>query len=97
MATIFDVARFGQFVTIAASGWVVEQVTANAEPDDKLLIQGITRGATLGAGIGSFLPIVGTSAGALLGAFYGLITNTNTAPTATPDAGETAKVEVHDA
>jgi hypothetical protein len=77
MASIFDIARFGEFAAVAATGWVVEQLTVNAEPQDKALIKGVTQGATWGAGIGSFVPVVGTGAGALIGAFYGLITSAN--------------------
>jgi len=77
MANIFDVVRFGEFAAVAATGWVVEQLTTNAAPEDKALIKGVTQGATWGAGIGSFVPVVGTGAGALIGAFYGLITSAN--------------------
>ncbi len=77
MASIFDVARFGEFAVVAATGWMVEQLTVNAEPQDKALIKSVTQGATWGAGIGSFVPVVGTGAGALLGAFYGLIISAN--------------------
>ncbi len=80
MASIFDVARFGEFVVVAATGWVVEQLTASAPEEDKVLIKGVTQGATWGAAVGSFVPIVGTGAGAMIGAFYGLVTNANQSP-----------------